>query len=481
MPRVMLFLIIPFTLYLIGLNNFLAPETYDEVLYMEGAQSIAKGEGYRSMGEHIVDWPPLMSTYLSVPMMLGWTSVYVAKLQVLLLVIAAIIVLHHLLKQEKRPHPVLTCFLFLLLPASLIVGTRVMTEWPFLFLTFLFLVLLNRIAASRGIGWAIFAGLLMAASLLTRYAGILLVVPTIVQAWQLRRDRKRGPWVEAVIVAIGVGVFAALWLVPMLLLRSSGEAQSKYYEDATAVVSTTEPSSLLTFTGDLFFQHLALVNLSFYPVMIGVVIVFLLLMLFGFVTLCRQRTLRPLDWYVIASLLVFVVHEGKYTRYLLPAAPFLIGYLFIGGMTLIGALKDSWRNAAKAVAACCLGAWILYIGVLDAYLLVNGNGRTYNGVSIWASSTPEDYYANDWHDLYVVCRAMKEDSLPGCVATYHVKTRRYVHYFSGRDVKEYAGPTNCHYILVSNLEPTPPEVLKEIKAKARLSLRTPAYSLYESR
>lgn len=79
--RILILLV--FACYLLALNPYLGPATYDDVVYFLGAESLAKGEGYLYQGKLIGDWPPLFSTLLSLPMRFGFSSVWTAKLVVL--------------------------------------------------------------------------------------------------------------------------------------------------------------------------------------------------------------------------------------------------------------------------------------------------------------------------------------------------------------------------------------------------------------
>ena len=103
-------------------------------------------------------------------------------------------------------------------------GKNLIKSATILTLAFGFLAALDRLIWKRSWVAVMVAALLLAAALLTRYAGIALLLPLAVQAW------RRRSWRETVVGVVGVGLFAALWLGPMLWLRWSGEASSTYYQ-----------------------------------------------------------------------------------------------------------------------------------------------------------------------------------------------------------------------------------------------------------
>ncbi len=478
---VILALLLPFTLYIIGLNPYVAPETYDDVVYLQGAASLANFDGYRSLGQPIVDWPPLLSVYLAIPMWLGLQSVWVAKLLILLTVALGMVMIYRYLDTLKRPHVVLICVLMLLLPNSLIWGTRVMTEWPYILLSFSFLFMLHKVNGRPYLSVIVLSGLLFAACLLTRYAGVLLFAALVAQAWERYSKRKPGRpalryvMPEMMISAIGVGIFAVVWLLPMLWMRLSGEAASKYYQDMS-VISSVEPLSLFGFVLDLFFQERAFTALPFGYLVIIPMLMITVLVMWGFVVLCYQRVLRPGDWYVVAWLIVFAIHDGKYTRYLLPIAPLVLSYFFLGAEAIYNQWLGFMRKTAVGLGTLAICTWIVYLAALDVYLLIKGNGKAYSGISYLASPTPEQFYLGDWLDLYLASHQMKEDSIPGPFALYNVGARRYAAYFSGRPIEDYWSGHPYRYLLLGTRGPVP-EDLKEGLA-SKLVFQRPAYSLY---
>ena len=141
----------PLLLYLLAVNNYLSPSTYDNVVYYEGAHSLATGIGYQIDEHPIVDWPPLLSAFLAIPMLLGLTEVIASKLVVLCFVCVGIGLIYQRLERDDRPFPLATTLLFTLTPTAFLWGTRVMTEWPFLTLALGFLTALDRLRWNRAL------------------------------------------------------------------------------------------------------------------------------------------------------------------------------------------------------------------------------------------------------------------------------------------------------------------------------------------
>ena len=60
-----LILLATIPLYLLGFNFYVPPNNGDDVTYYHGALSIAAGEGFKSQGLWIKDWPPVQSTIVA--------------------------------------------------------------------------------------------------------------------------------------------------------------------------------------------------------------------------------------------------------------------------------------------------------------------------------------------------------------------------------------------------------------------------------
>ena len=171
-----LLLFIPILLYIISLNSYLSPVTFDNVIYLEGAKSLLNDGTYTYMGKVIRDWPPVMSLSIVLFSSLGLSPIIAAKVFVLISVLIGMWFSFKVLEQESFDFPILSYFIFIISPTAFLWGTREMTEWPYMAFSMVFLFLLGKMEKNRTSFYlSIFGGLLFALCILTRYAGITLL------------------------------------------------------------------------------------------------------------------------------------------------------------------------------------------------------------------------------------------------------------------------------------------------------------------
>jgi hypothetical protein len=105
----------------------------------------------------------------------------------------------------------------------------------------------------------------------------------------------------------------------------------------------------------------------------------------------NERT--PSDWYVLSVLALFsVVGTNQQTRYLLPIAPFLIGYGFLGCHRAVQWLQLQDRQYIHRSARAGVVCWfVLLIGFATQLLFVGNLSGTHNGLSHLGSRTPETF------------------------------------------------------------------------------------------
>lgn len=436
-------LALPLLFYLLALNPYLAPDTYDNVVYFEGAQSLAHQGTYQSGGEWITDWPPMMSSLLALPMLLGFDSVWAAKVVVLVTVALGIFFAYRLLEQEERPLPLLSCFLCLITPVGFLWGGRVMTEWPYLCLSFLFLIGLGKLRRHYSLALVFGCGILFGASLLTRYMGVALVAALAVQAWErLRSGDSKRFWPEASVLAIGGALFTGFWLIPWFWIRRFLGVASKYYENWD-FLQWPNISALFTALRDFFFFDSAWASNSKLWIIALALLCTAFFTLWGLALSFYRGRHRPTDAYVSVVLLLFVFHDTHWTRYVLVVGPLLFSYLFLGTQMLWSHPK--WRVFTRGL----LLAYVLGLLSMDVYLLARGNGRTYNGLSYLASPTADAYYAGNWRDLYVLSQKLAKNPEKGAIAIYDLGETRYIHYFTGRQVVPFDSNQNTRFVMAS--------------------------------
>ena len=97
-------------LYSLGFNYYIPPNNGDDVTYYHGALSIAAGEGFKSQGTWIKDWPPVQSTIVAIAMTLsGSREYFIAKIVNILAVFLSLLLAYRLMVNEQRQLPLISC------------------------------------------------------------------------------------------------------------------------------------------------------------------------------------------------------------------------------------------------------------------------------------------------------------------------------------------------------------------------------------
>lgn len=410
-----LLLLLPALLYLLALNPYITPSTYDNIVYFEGAKSIVHHFSYSLDGLYIVGWPPALSALLAFPISLGFDSVLAAKVVILLMAVLSWQLIYQLLMEEKRPYPFLTTLLVAVSPFSLQSGSRILTEYPFLFVTFLFLLILPRIEKERSIFYTLFASFLCGFAILLRPIGIALLAPLFVQ--MVRRRKRAELWI------LGTALLTFLsWKGYVFWLESSGLFLGKNYIQLANFLYP-EPLLLLRQIGSFFLEiHLIfskenLLGYGFAIALIGIIA-------YGYWKTPKNSRTHQTDSYCFLMSFVLIFATWKLPRYILPIAPFLFSYF-------LAAFNE--KNVKYL-------AGILLIGYLflDGALLTVGNRSTYGGLSPIASPTPETFYKGYWLDLYQASNWLRKEKREGSVTLSGQMSgdRKYVYHWSRRHIDD---------------------------------------------
>ena len=458
-------------LYAAGINPWYLPDAHDDVLYHEAARSLATGEGYAWHGERISDWPPGFAVVLSIAIRLGFGSIAAAKLLVAGLAALALVTLWRLLTIEGRPRPGLTVVAMALLPAAFQAGTRIMSEWPYMLWSFLFLLVLDRLARARErrVAWAVLAGLLLGASALTRYVGVFLGAALLFQAVRTWRQAPPGRRLAAVWpLGLAAGLGASLFVAWVAFVASSiGFTDARNAE--AAAYAHFEPVTMLGAIANVVLnlasvlRHLGVAGTAL-GALVGLVAIT------GFVLRLRSGRASPSDAYALAVLAFTIVYEGSpvpvVTRYLVPIAPFCLGALAAGASHLATLAGADRRPGWSRVVALGIGLWLAGLTAMDLTLVAVGKpGGAHGGLSPLVSPTAADFYRGRWRDLWDACLYVRERPEPGSVTELPWPTR-YLAAFSGRETvsflpgrgQEPAGRPDLAFLLAPDGEPVPAEL-----------------------
>lgn len=422
--RTLAILLLPLVLYIAALNPYFPPDNYDDLVYYAGAVSLADELSFKEEGVYIADWPPVLSILVAIPFALGLESLWTAKICVLLTAAAGLMAGWWLYRLEGRPAPLLAFVLFSLLPISFMMGTRLMTEWPYFLVSALFLIALSRLRSSV---WqtapVLLAGTLLATANMTRFIGILLGAAVVAQAIEklvaTRRWRSMLP--ELASASIGAAAFL-LWKAKLHWQLQAGTAAGVYYTDGVTpdMVGRFEPLTLLPRITDLFFHSNALIaGLGWEgPLVTLLCAIPGAIVILGLVARLASRERSPTDFYVVALLsLLACLGYDQQTRYLMPIAPFLIGYGFAGGIKLFRWARPSDLPRLGALPRLGLAAWMAYLVAGASHLLFIGNAKgTHAALFYPLSPTPEQFYRGDWLDVYRACEHVRAHPNPGKLA-----------------------------------------------------------------
>jgi len=439
-PRTIAVLLLPLVLYVAALNPYFPPDNYDDLVYYSGAVSLAEELSFKEEGIHIVDWPPVLSAVIAIPFALGLESLWTAKICILFAAAAGLIAGWWHYRREGRPAPLLTFVLFALLPISFMMGTRLMTEWPYFLVSALFLHALSRLRPPIWqTGPVVLAGTLLATATLTRFVGVLLGAAVLAQAIEklvvTRRWRSVLP--ELLTAAIGAAGFL-LWKAKLHWQIQAGTAAGTvYYTDGVTpdMIGRFEPLTLLPRITDLFFHINTVIAAQGWEGPLATLICAVpgLIVILGLMARLATRERSPTDWYVVALLaLVACLGNDQQTRYLMPIAPFLIGYGLAGCTKLFGWVRPGEHPRMGPMPRLGLAAWITVLIAGATHLLFIGNAkRTHGALCYFVSPTPAHFYRGDWLDLYQACQHVREHPTRGQLALVG-DDDRYFARFAGR-------------------------------------------------
>jgi hypothetical protein len=422
-----LFILTLLPLYLLALNPYLGPSIYDDVIYRIGAESLVAGQGYTYDGKVIADWPPVFSILLATPIFLGFTSLWISKIVVLIFVGLSLFMVAKVFEIEDRENKVATYLLFAFSPVSFLCGSRLLSEWIFIFFVFLFLFALYQVNTKTRAWWGFWtwiAALSLALACLTRYAGLFLIIP-LGSTLIIKRNRTPHRWLSTLMIGtVGLLIFFLAWIFPVRVL-SSDSLELRYYRSFEQLVNIDLKSSLRDFS-HFMLNLMPAGEQKIHPAYMILALGFLALVFIGFYQRIKRKGWMYTDYWTLAVVFVCLILSSKYPRYLLPAAPNLFSYALLGFEKIGG----------KKILPMALAIWIALFVFLDIHLLVYGNRKTYNGLNVWVSPSPREFYRGYWHDLFEVSKVINSSRLPGSIGllSEDLEGEKYLYYFTRRKI-----------------------------------------------
>lgn len=432
--------------YLAGINPHMLPESTDDIVYFEMAESWSLGLGHRFQNEVIGDWPPVYPLYLALPMLLGLKSLLLAKLMTVASAVGGLWCISRLCLAERREPVWLLVMLTGLLTMSCLFAVRPAGDWLFVILSFLFLLVLRKLDGPQRWRWALLAGLLLGAASLTRFVGVLLgaaiisqgiarlVAPSGEGTRREFKDRLFSLRPELLATLIGGGLWLS-WSWYLARVDRLGQlARGNYDHQGLSLWAHLEPHRLFFDIGSALFQSgnlLEKLGLAGTPVEYWVSAAIALLLVTGMVVTLRRGLWQPADAYGLATVLLILPYQFKVTRYWFVVAPILLSWIFRGVSALAAPLRKRWpafpwlllrRGMIASWIGVLLVAWTLYCW--------KGNGADHRGLNWFAAGDADQFYLGRNADLRRAC--IRIDQLwPDARIGVEGWFTNYTHWFSG--------------------------------------------------
>ncbi len=434
----------------LGMNGYFLPDFHDNITYYYGAKSIQEDGTYLFFGRPIADWPPVFPAMLAAAFAVAGSSVVVAKILCLFLAIGTLFVFARVLIREDRPLPLMSAAILALLPTSLLMATRIASDWPFILFTGLCFLSLQKLNENRRGLWWLAAGVALGLAALTRQTGILLGFAVVAQAILCFARGRGKPFlarVTSVWPEVLTGVVAALiwgaWMVYLFVaFGDAAESTGNYESEGIGLFQYVDVLHTVRSLSDLLFQVptvLGRLNVTGLTAISALALAALSPALLGVAIRWRRGGFRPSDAYVIATVLLILSYKWKESRYFLPVAPFLISDWLLGIQTVFEKVaawvkQVSLRNGLVPA----VGLWLVLCLAFDGYAIAFGNGNaTHRGLSPLASRGPDEFYRAEWLELWELCEKIdRESPEPGTVACSGFYLR-YATAFLDRKVTDY--------------------------------------------
>ncbi len=417
-------------LYSLAFNYYVPPNSGDDVTYYQGALSIAAGEGFKSQGTWIKDWPPVQSTIVALAMTLsGSREYYIAKIVNILAVFLSLLLAYRLMVNEQRQLPLISCCIIAVCPTSLLMGTGGQADFVFFALAMLFFLLLNRLTSSQSWFDALLCGAVLGIASLTRWQGVLLGVGILFHVGRLafRRTDAGSPSksIAQLIFSAAIGAsFFLGWLYWLRVCTAAGTAVSVSNFDYQGASIWWQPAPL-ELGGELltFFTQFENVVFRVFPngewLVYLATLLFLAILGYGFCLRIQRHGWRTADSYVLVTLAVYTIYAWKEARYAIPLAPFLLDYLFTGILALV---------PGKAILRIALVFWVAGLLAIDGVLLFYGDGQVMGPRCQLMLKDERDFLRGYFPDLYDTCQEIKRDFPAATLACDKFHTRIVRHY-----------------------------------------------------
>lgn len=224
----------------------------DETQYLSMAKNLAEGNGFTNfMGRHPPVWPPLFPATLAVGVLFGLDAPDAARFlnATAFGLIVFLSGLYLARRVESRLLALGAAMALLVSPTLLSVSSEALTDGPFLLLVLLFLITLDGHLCSGRRSALVWAAVFASLSVLTRYAGALVVAIGFLML--IAGSNGRGRLKNVVIYALVTTLPISAWMVRNAVVTGSIVGGRRPVDEPVAVIR----ESMQTLVDVIFHLH----------------------------------------------------------------------------------------------------------------------------------------------------------------------------------------------------------------------------------
>ena len=403
----------------------------DETQYLSMAKNFAEGNGFTNfMGRHPPAWPPLFPATLAVGVLFGLDAPDAARFlnATAFGLIVFLSGLYLARRVESRLLALGAAMALLVSPTLLSVSSEALTDGPFLLLVLVFLITLDGHLRSGRRSALVWAAVFASLSVLTRYAGALVVAIGFLML--LAGSNGKGRLKNVVIYALVTTLPISAWMVRNAVVTGSIVGRRRPVDEPVTVIR----ESMQTLVDVIFHLHWGR-SWIVEPLGDGVALILALAAVsLGYAVMFRRRSgedsfsgplTKPVVLfgtffliYTCGLVLVILKTSISYEspRYYLPSS---MAFLFVTALLLDGLL----RNPGTQGTSMRMISRVALVAVLLNSIL-SPMARSVDE-TIWVMANGSKYTAKRWHDRRTISY-LKTHAINDCILS-NVPDAIYIH------------------------------------------------------
>lgn len=407
----------------------------DETQYLSMAKNFAEGNGFTNfMGRHPPAWPPLFPATLAVVVLFGLDAPDAARFlnATAFGLIVFLSGLYLARRVESRLLALGVAMALLVSPTLLSVSSEALTDGPFLLLVLLFLITLDGHLGSGRRSALVWAAVFASLSVLTRYAGALVVAIGFLML--IAGSNGRGRLKNVVIYALVTTLPISAWMVRNTVVAGSILGGRRPVDEPVAVIR----ESMQTLVDVIFHLHWGRSWIVEPLGDVGALILALAAVSLGYAVMFRRRSgvrgggnsssgpvTKPVVLfgtffliYTCGLVLVILKTSISYQspRYYLPSS---MAFLFVSALLLDGLLRNPGTRGASMRM---IGRVALVAVLLNSILTPMARSVD---ETMWVMANGSKYTAKRWYDRRTISY-LKTHAINDCLLS-NVPDAIYVH------------------------------------------------------